>query len=482
MTVSVTLAAAALPLILSMSLNQGHFIYTLDDPYIHLALADNISQGHYGINQGENTAPSSSVIWPFLLVPFAVFSFFTIVPLILNILFAAGTAVVLAGFFKWENLPFTLAALFCFNLAGLVLTGMEHSLQLFLIVCAASGVSDFAVKGKLPRWLLPVLVLAPAVRYECLSVSLTALLFLFLAGVRKQSVTALLICLSLLGGFSLFLLQQGLDPFPSSVFAKSSVVSGAGSVASVAGNLIASLGSFRGLAQAFLLVPLFLFGFAQGRDKKLRFLAFSTAAAVLLHLAAGRFGWFHRYGVYIWAYSVMICFTLYRKRIEQHRSLTLLLLLALSGNYLSGYTNIALASSNIYRQQFQMRRFVHHWLGEPVAVNDLGLVCLGYDHYVLDLWGLAVPEALQGSENPLWVDSSAQASGVNCAIVYRDELPGIQHWTPVARMELAPPLVVCVSGGVDFLSAPWASADSLELMVRDFAFTLPGGIDLYWYR
>ncbi|MCP4646107.1 MAG: hypothetical protein GY852_00015 [bacterium] len=129
-----------------------------------------------------------------------------------------------------------------------------------------------------------------------------------------------------------------------------------------------------------------------------------------------------------------------------------------------------------------MRRFVHEWLDEPVAVNDLGLVCLEYNNYVLDLWGLATPAALQGALSPLWIDSTASANGVNYAIVYKDELPGIHHWTDVARMEISPPLVVCVNGGVDFLAAPWASSDSLRSMLVDFEQTLPEGIELIIFR
>ena len=51
---------AALPAF--MLVVQVHFtcgvIYSLDDPYIHLALARQILHGHYGINPGEFAAPS----------------------------------------------------------------------------------------------------------------------------------------------------------------------------------------------------------------------------------------------------------------------------------------------------------------------------------------------------------------------------------------------------------------------------------------
>src|SRR5262245_18537055 len=51
-------------------LNEGHLVYNLDDPYIHLALAENIARGQYGVNLEEVSAPSSSILWPLLLVPF----------------------------------------------------------------------------------------------------------------------------------------------------------------------------------------------------------------------------------------------------------------------------------------------------------------------------------------------------------------------------------------------------------------------------
>src|SRR5581483_7242562 len=67
-------------LVAIMALNHGMLVYTLDDAYIHLALAERILGGTYGINLHEVAAPASSILWPFLLAPFARLAGFTLMP------------------------------------------------------------------------------------------------------------------------------------------------------------------------------------------------------------------------------------------------------------------------------------------------------------------------------------------------------------------------------------------------------------------
>ena len=71
---------------------HGHFTYSLDDPYIHLALAEQLVHGHYGINATEISSPSSSVVWPYLLVFLSGSRFHPYVPLIWNLLAGLGSA------------------------------------------------------------------------------------------------------------------------------------------------------------------------------------------------------------------------------------------------------------------------------------------------------------------------------------------------------------------------------------------------------
>jgi len=462
--------------------NNGQFVYTLDDPYIHLALAGNIAGGHYGINSSESAAPSSSVLWPVLLVPFSALPHAYLLPVFFNAFFSLLTVVLLSRFYGHRGMLLSVASVFAFNLTGLVYTGMEHSLQLLAVAAVVSGLKDFTEKHRISKFLAVSLVAAPLIRYECLAVSLPVLVFLFVSGERKKSVVLLVVIAVLLSTFSLFLLSMGLDPLPASVNAKSAVVGHSGSVSSILGNLFDSIRSFRGLTQLLVLVPLVSVLAGRNRKPDEKLLAGTVVMAVVLHMLVGRSGWFHRYGVYMWAFSILVCFHLYRNTVRRHSLVFSVILLALSADYLSGYTKIPAASANIYQQQFQMSRFVHNWLKQPVAVNDLGLVSMGYNRYVLDLWGLATPSALVGADDPLWVDSAASVNGVNTAIVYSDEIAGVQHWTHVARMQISPPLVVCVSGGVDFLSAPWSSADSLRAKLVDFKKTLPEGINLVIFQ
>ena len=127
-------------------LNSGHFTYIVDDSYIHLALAENILRGHYGVNLSEYSSPSSSILWPFLLAPFSGLAFGYWMPFIINTFSAIGTlyiySLIIKSIFhsntvidpKIYNICLFLVILLMVatNLIGSVFGGMEHPLQVFL--------------------------------------------------------------------------------------------------------------------------------------------------------------------------------------------------------------------------------------------------------------------------------------------------------------------------------------------------------------
>ncbi|MFH1514179.1 MAG: hypothetical protein ABIG42_01835, partial [bacterium] len=197
--------------------NQGHFGYTLDDAYIHLALAENIVKGHYGVNLGEYSAPASSIIWPVIIAPFARMSFGYYFPLLINFLASIGTIlifrIIVERIFDFYDNPkkpllmslIVIALIFVANLVGLVYTGMEHSLQLFITALLLLGVIHEIKTRKVALYLLIALVLGPLIRYENLALSVPVLIHL----VRRNHVKPFFICGSLivfsLVGFSIFL-------------------------------------------------------------------------------------------------------------------------------------------------------------------------------------------------------------------------------------------------------------------------------------
>src|SRR5207248_4211963 len=79
----------------TLALTGGRLIYALDDAYIELSLAWNIAQGHYGINAADVSSPSSSILYPFLLAPFAWTPYLDEAPLVLNSLAGAATLALL---------------------------------------------------------------------------------------------------------------------------------------------------------------------------------------------------------------------------------------------------------------------------------------------------------------------------------------------------------------------------------------------------
>lgn len=431
--------------------NAGVFVYTLDDPYIHLALADRIAAGHYGINASEPSAPSSSIIWPFLLAPFAFLGRFDLVPLLLNVFAAAGTVVTV-----WKVLGLlvrvpdrrveaaasaVLLALFvpAGNVVGLVFTGMEHSAQAFLAALLVYGLVRELETGLCSPVLAVAAVLGPLVRYENLALSAAAILVL-------------------VGGFSLFLVHLGLRPLPTSVLA------------------------------TFLLVAVL-----SRREDGGRALSGAAAVAVGLHLLLGRTGWFHRYEIAVWVFALLCLLWLVRRPVSGFlgRGHPILRLGAFAAGsaafvfltsrpYVTALRTTPLASNNIYCQQLQMRRFTVDFWQRPVAVNDLGWVAYRNPRTVLDLSGLASPEVLahlRHDRTSQWIDDLARDRGVELVIIYPRIYPLLPpQWKALGELRLSGPLITPFDRSVSFFAlSPEAEEDARRLL-RLFRRDLPDGV------
>lgn len=402
---TLVVAGCATLLTVAMVRTQGTFSYSLDDPYIHLALSEQLALGHYGLHPDAPSAPSSSILWPWLLAPAAATPWHALMPLILNgiallwvlsllrqllgrcgllgagrhHLFAAGWIVLFSALI---NLPF------------LISTGMEHTLQVALALAVVRGLLDLESDAPTPRGTYPLLLFAlavgPLVRYESLALSLAAILFLVLRRRYLLAAAAGLLTLIPPGLFSWALLDMGLPPLPSSVLSKSGLATSLDPSTSWMSVLDATvlenlsrLPEISGARQLATLLGILWATALWQRRKQRPALPACLGLALLAHLLLGRFAPNERYEMYLLAAGGMLLLHGLRHHLRQllsrHSALSVLLGLTLitlpwQAKTLKLLAQTPAACHNIYQQQFQMHRFVTEYYRGPVAVNDLGWV------------------------------------------------------------------------------------------------------------
>lgn len=457
-----TLLLLSLILGASLALCRGTLVYSLDDAYIHLSVSEQIARGGYGINNGELSAPSSSVLWDFLLAPPAGTPLHQYLPLMFNTASLLWSVMLLrrvmlmlmpdSGAFKAAAL--SIWAALCLNLFGLVLTGMEHSLQVALSLAVLHGVMKAAAGRTPPAGMYFSMVLGPMIRYEMLAVTVGASVVLLLQGRRLRAVLLTVAAVAPLAGFALFLMSRGLPPLPGSVLAK--LAEGGltgGPLASVANRLkllVSNMDALRFLLLVSALPVSALFV----RDRAGRMVTAFAAVVGVGHLVMGRYGWFGRYHVY--AMTILLFSIAWNVRAGLNRYLSsgrtvgrvLLLLLPLTVFLLPELATTLktpLASRVIFLQHGVMRRIALSY-GGRIAVNDIGWVSYGNPEHVLDLWGLANEESRRHhlQRGTGWVERMVEADGAGLVMLYgsvfQGEVPG--HWLRVAVLRMTGPVVV----------------------------------------
>lgn len=480
-----------------LSINKGVFLYSLDDAYIHLALGERISEGHYGINRGEYASPSSSIIWPLLLAPFANYDLYEGIPFALNLFAAALTiwiyALIVELFSqRWHwaiALGIVGALTICTNVIGLVFTGMEHSLQLLCTALLALGMIKEHRSNTLtwPLWL--GLILGPLVRFENLAPSLLACLVLLFK--RRYKVSIVLAGAAVAGplAFALYLDQLGLPPLPTSVLVKSKLAGDPGGAAFYQ----TFLENIKIWPAPLVLVLAGYLLWGALRKHPTGTLDLWAAAVCGAHLFCGRFNWFSRYEIYAVAVGLLVL--LYRLAavrsqtsppIFRLRSFSIIAIGALvfGALYILDTIDTPLASHDLYRQHYQLHRLrQHHWQG-PLAVNDLGLVAFRTDQKVIDLIGLGSFQAYQarakGKHYQRWLANLSEQYPDLLIAVYRKWFkPLPQSWIKVGRIVFDGRRVVAQSNEVALFVTTRTTLPEARKSLRALAAGFPKGVKYY---
>lgn len=480
----------------------GIFEYPLDDPYIHLAMSEQIAAGGYGVNTGEYTSAASSILYPFLLAPFAAFEWHLFVPLIIGVLAMLAAAVIwsriAASLVSPDMSAFGIGVIailgpLAINLPGLALLGMEHALHVMAVLMVVLGLIRFAETEEVSPVLVAGIVLNPALRFEGLAVACLACAVLLLRGKVRTSILIGAMALAPVIIYMASMSAIGLDPTPNSVNAKTPYLGTGGATIYSEIGLIARLivlfilrlqGYFSAqLLLGMLIVWLVLLPFVV---RKLpvtgRWLALCIPAILAAHLILGAFTQVLRYEFYALAFVLGVSLFLLlggSARISSvYRGGVIGFVVVLAGAF--SWLSIAIyppTADAVYAQQRQMGRFVDDvWQG-PVAINDLGHVSYRNAHYVLDLWGLASQPALAARlrNEPGWTERLTREHGVKIAMIY-DSWLGTRagrNWIRVARLHTDIPGSELGDDKVDIYATVPEVADDLRSKLRQFAPSLP---------
>lgn len=517
-SIALYLALVAILLWLSLARTGGTFVYAQDDPYIHLALARTLAEHDvWGIAPTEFASASSSPLWTLLLAALWKLGAHAIwVPFALNILFGVVFLAVSASYVGQGFSPartFSPARIIAITCALVIITplptiafiGMEHTLQVLLVVIFARQAAE-RLAGERSDWLWPSIVAAlmVATRYESLFlVAVVGAILLW----QGKLVPA--ICLGVAGAapvvaFALYSVAHGGLVLPNSLLMKSGPgrfsTFGAG-VSAVVSDWIAIRNLFLRPPQLVLtlgvLVGLLMVPSARlASANRVVWLSVIFLGSSLLHACLVKLEWFFRYEAYLVALGLLAAAGLAslvewprgtpRKRaVPLHPAtvpLLVLLGLPLGVRALNALATTVTATGNVYEQQVQLGRFfARFYPGRSIAVNDLGAVALLSSSHILDIVGLA-SQPVADLKRARALDAAAlgrlaDERGVEAIALYEDVFAPIlpAQWIKVGEWTITNNVALS-DDTVAFFARTAEDAVRLRTALLAYAPVLPAGV------
>jgi hypothetical protein len=491
---------------LSRKLSDGHFIYPIDDVYIHLAVAKHVAlHGVWGISPFEFSSTTSSPLFVLILAAASwIAGANPYLPLALSWLAGLGAISVAAEMLREamparEQTAALLALVLLTPLFSVGILGMEHSLHLLLTLlflrCLQRTVCPLAALGS-------VTALMVACRYEGLLVAAAAVLVLCLERAWARAATVAMTAGMPVVLYAAFSMGHGGSWLPNSVALKGlSLPEGTGGGMAGAAALHFLVNAIRA-PWLLLLVPLLLAVAPKLRrqDPGLARLAWVTGAAALLHLLCADVGGVFRYEAYLLGVSVPLLACAAAKlwpswhQIPRFARVACLLLFAsLGARSVVSACRLPLYAGNIYRQQWQVARFLdQYYTNGSVAANDIGAINEVADLHCLDMVGLASREVFLakkgGYYTTAFLESQAEQRGVQVAVIYdswftspqRVRLGGPQvpaSWIRVRRWSV-PEQLQLGDRTVSFYAVSPTGADLLRRQLDTFQPSLPKAVSV----
>lgn len=488
-----------------LSKTDSHYIYPIDDAYIHLAIAKNFAlYDVWGVTKYQFSSTSSSPLFTYLSsLLIKIFGNSDQIPLYFNMVFGIGTVYFLNEYFsgifeKTRSVVFAVLFTVFFSVLHLqLLSGMEHVFHVFLIVlnifCFSRSQNKWAVFGFYSSLLLMGLV-----RFESMFYFVVLAFVFFLMKSWKEATLVLLAGFIPILIFGYFNYRHDGYFFPNSVVVK-------GTKLSFDSNFAVQLKSI--LLDNFLFnISFYKIGFfpvvisvilmwRSFKDKnsfdefiKDYFLVIVFSLLVVCHSMFADFKGLFRYEAYI---LVGFCMVLIPKMkvffvnfINKVRDEKLISGLIIMNIVLMGYKLFVAhmmldkGGKNVYEQQFQSARFLNTYYNtSKVVANDIGAITYYTDIHLLDIAGLGSVETIRFNEAKKHFDKSfkiflteyCHKNKYEIAVVYENWLQGEvpDEWKKVAVLKIQDKFSVA-QDEVSFYSIDHSNLQQLKNNIKHF--------------
>lgn len=499
LSIVVMMSLTIFQVLLIEKINNGDFVYPLDDTYIHLKIAKNIAEnGVWGINGTEMESADSSLIYP-LILAFAAKVIFAsyISPLIINLLACLLLLWMMYHISKYYDLALIYTGsmyalmMILVPLPLMVIIGMEHTLQLvvdifYLFISLVILGNDRKANRMELGLLAAAAFLVTAVRYEGMFL-LGILSICFMVKRQYASVFAGLCAGAFpIIAFGVYSVLHGSYFLPNSLLLKGNIPSaGIVGMGRFLFGWIEKLYRYPYLLMTIVVLSGFLFlrsGLRKQLDDALNLVILAVIALILLHTMLAGVGYLCRYDAYLVALAILVSVLAakdMKRNLPKAQILALAVMLIAAGIPLavrsaySSYRGIV-AAQNIHDQQVSMARFVsRYYHRDAIALNDIGAVSYFTNCRVVDIFGLASKEVVDlkraGKYHKENLSRFVQARDVKVAMIFdswfRDIIP--DDWIKVGAWTLKNN-VICGDASVSFYAFNSEEAGVLSGHLNDF--------------
>lgn len=479
--------------------HDGLFVLPLDDAYIHLAVAKHLAvDGVWGVTAAGFTASVSSIAWPLLLAGIFVLTGPSVVaPVLVNALCAGATLLLADAAMRrfdvgarWRALSLQ-AIVFCTPLPTLVVSGMEHPLQILVLlafVLHLCGVLAGDSQGTRPLAIAGGLATAAtAVRYDAVLVVAVAVLASMAARRARAALWVAIGGVLPLALFGIVSVAHGWPPVPTSVLIRLPLVSEPRTPIRAIVHFLGYRG-LRTLVQEPALAALLIAAAAAiacrwsggwRRWDQRQWLLAMFAATLALHVQYARTGWFFRYEGYLVTLGIVAIVLVGRdldaaaSRRRFVAAMAAVAFVPLAARGVAAIRATPAWSEEQFDTRHQAARFLERFYDRAIVeIGDIGEACYRTDIRLIDVNGLGsldlLPSILATSDNsPSAADERRAAEAADLVVANLSGGPP-DGWVFVGCWTMPDDPERCGETVYQFYARRGADASRLASALRDF--------------